>query len=164
MEKLDIAIAILVILGGLSCFGAGFTRSVWGITAISAGVFTASQLWRELAPILQRFIRHAGIAKWVSIVAIVVLVSTAVDVVFERLQRIMSRGVLGWINSVVGAAFGVAASTILIAIALLLLDCYGGGAVKEAIAHSRFAPLLLEIGHRVFDFGKKVIKEQAGGM
>ena len=105
MANLDIAIVVLVGLGSLSCFRAGFTRSVWGIAAMSAGVFAASQLWQELAPILQRFIKHSGVAKWASIVAIAAGVSIVMDMIFERLQKVMSRGILGWLDNIVGGGF-----------------------------------------------------------
>ena len=102
MDKLDIAIIVLVGLGGFSCFRAGFTRSVWGIAAISAGVFTASQLWGELAPILQRLIKHEGIAKWASVALIAAGVSVGIDFLFERFQRVIERGGVGWVNNTVG--------------------------------------------------------------
>lgn len=162
METLDIAILILVGLGGLNCFRAGFTRSVRGIAAVSVGVFAASQLWRELVPILQGVIKHTGIAKWVSIVAIAVGVSAAVDMIFERIQKIMRRGVLGWLDNTVGGAFGVAVSSVLIGLAIMLLDRYGGEWFQEAMAASRFAPTLLDIANQVFDFGKEIIEEQGG--
>ncbi|MCZ6677913.1 MAG: CvpA family protein [Candidatus Poribacteria bacterium] len=164
MGKLDIAIVILIGLGGFSCFRAGFTRSVWGIAAIAAGVFAASYLWRDLSPVVQGFVKHEGLAKWVSIIVIAAGVSVAMDALFERLQKIIDRGVLGWINSGVGAAFGVASSSILIGCLLLALEHYDGDMFQEAIANSRFAPRLLEIGNEVFDFGKEVIKEQADKM
>jgi len=160
MEKIDIAIIILVSLGALSCFRAGFTRSVWGIAAVSAGVFTASQLWSELAPILQRLIKHEGIAKWASIILIAMGVCVLIDFLFERFQRVMDRGVLGWVNNTIGAAFGIVVSTVLIASALIFLNRFGGETLKDAIARSHLAPVFVEIGHKVFDFGKEVIREQ----
>jgi uncharacterized membrane protein required for colicin V production len=164
MDKLDIVIIVLVGLGGFSCFRAGFTRSVWGFVAISAGVFTASQLWGELAPILQRLIKHEGIAKWASVALIAAGVSVGIDFLFERFQRVIERGVLGWINNTIGAVFGVVASSILIGCILLLLNHYGGGTLQETIANARFAPTFVEIGHSVFDFGKEIIKEQVNKM
>ena len=162
METLDIVILVLVGLGGLNCFRVGFTRSVWGITAISVGVFVASQLWRELALILQGVIKHEGVAKWVSVVAIAGGVSVAIDKVFEQIQKIMRRGVLGWLDNIVGGLFGVAISGILIGLALILLNRYGGKAFQEAIVSSRFSPTLLDVAHQVFNFGKEIIEKQAG--
>ena len=164
MAKLDIAIIVLVTLGGVKCFRAGFTRSVWGIAAISAGLFTANQLWQNLAPILQRWIEDEGTAKWVSVIAITLAVSIIIDIVFGRVQEVLDSGVLGWINSLVGGAFGVVVSCVLLAIALTLANRYGGESIQAIINNSRFGPSLLEIGHQIFDFGKEAIKEQADNL
>jgi uncharacterized membrane protein required for colicin V production len=160
MGKLDIAILILIGLGSWGCFHAGFTRSVWGIAAIAAGFFAASQLWRELSPIVGRVIHHEGAAKWTSIIAIAVGVLIAVDLIFDRIQSVMERGVLGWVNNIVGAVFGAVSSGILLGFAFMLLDNYGGQTFQDAIHNSRFAPTLLDCANQVFDFGQEVVREQ----
>ena len=162
METLDIVIVVLVGLGGLNCLRIGFTRSVWGIAAISIGVFVASQLWQELASILQNVIKHEGISKWVSVVAIAAAVSLTADKLFEQIQKIIRRGVLGWLDNIVGGMFGIAASGVLIGLALILLNHHGDEALQDAIAASRFAPTLLDVAHQVFDFGKEIIEKQTG--
>ena len=164
MGKLDIIILILVGLGGWSCFRAGFTRSVWGLAAVSAGLFAASHLWQEVSPLLGRFIAHQSFTKWVSIIAIAVGVSILADMVFDRLQTVMDRGILGWVNSVVGAAFGGASSGILLGFLFLLLSHYGGDGLHNAIDESRFAPRLVELAHQVFDLGKDAVQRQVGRM
>ena len=164
METLDIAIIIIVGLAGLSCLRAGFTRSVWGIAALSAGAFVASQVWRDVTPFLLRFIKQEPLAKWISIIAIVAAVSIVVDMVFNHVQKVVERGVLGWVNHIIGGAFGVVSSAILIGCFLLLLDRFGGEEAKQAIINSRFAPDLLEIARQVFDFGEETIKEHFGPM
>jgi uncharacterized membrane protein required for colicin V production len=79
--------------------------------------------------------------------------------VFSHIQKVVERGVLGWVNHIIGGAFGVVSSAILIGGALLLLDHFGGEEAKQAVANSRFAPDLLEIAKQVFDFGEGAIKE-----
>ena len=164
MAKLDIAIIVLVTLGGVKCFRAGFTRSVWGIAAISAGLFTANQLWGALAPILEHWIEDRGTVKWVSVIVITLVVSIVIDIVFGRVQEVLDTGVLGWINSLVGGAFGVAASCVLLSIAFMLANRYGDESIQTIIKNSRFGPSLLEIGIQIFDFGKEAIKEQADNL
>ena len=164
MGKLDIAIIIIVGLGGLRCLWAGFTRSVWGIVALSAGAFVASQVWRDVTPFLLRFIKQEPLAKWISIIAIVIAVSIVIDMVFSHIQKVVERGVLGWVNRIIGGAFGVVSSAILVGCFLLLLDHFGGEAAKQAVANSRFAPDLLEITKQVFNFGEETIKEHFGPM
>ena len=164
METLDIIIVIIAGVGGLSCLKAGFTRSVWGIAALSAGAFVASQVWQDVTPFLLRFIKQEPLAKWISIIAIVAAVSIVVDMVFGHIQKVVERGVLGWVNHIIGGAFGVVSSAILIGCFLLLLDRFGGEEAKQAVTNSRFAPDLLEMARQVFDFGEETIKEHFGSM
>ena len=161
MEKLDIAIIVVGTLVGLKCFRDGFTRSVWGIAAVSAGGFAASQLWPNLSPFLQRWIQNKEIAKWASIIALIVSVSILIDMMFARVQKVIDRGVLGWINSAVGGAFGIVTSCILLGTILILGNRFGGESIQEAIAESRLGPLLIDIGYQVFDFGRDFIRKQS---
>lgn len=160
MTKLDIGILILVALAGLSCYRAGFTRSAWGIFALGAGFATACQFWTSLASLIQKFIENPIFAKWVSIVALIIVTSIIVDTLFERLQRIIEKGVLGWLNRLLGICFGIASGGLLIAFALILLNTYAGDGFKNEIAHSRFAPQLLDIGNSVWAVSKQHIQKQ----
>lgn len=160
MTKLDIGILILVALAGLSCYRAGFTRSAWGIFALGAGFATACQFWHALATYLQKFIENPTFAKWVSIVVLIVVTSIIVDTLFERIQRIIEKGVLGWLNRLLGLCFGVASGGLLIAFALILLNSYAGDGFKNEIANSRFAPQLLDIGNRVWAVTKQHVEKQ----
>ena len=154
MTKLDIGILILVGLAGVSCYRAGFTRSVWGVFVIGVGFFTACQFWHPFAAFLQKFIANPNWAKWLSIVAIVIAVSILIDLLFERVQRILEKGVLGWANRLLGLCFGVASGGVVIAFALILLNMYGGDGLKKEIENSRFAPQLIDVGHRVWAVSK----------
>ena len=160
MTKLDIGILILVALAGLSCYRAGFTRSAWGIFALGAGFATACQFWPSLARFIQKFIENPTFAKWASIVALIVVTSIIVDTLFERIQRIIEKGVLGWLNRLLGLCLGIASGGLLIAFALILLNTYAGDGFKNEIANSRFAPQLLDIGNRVWAVSKQHVQKQ----
>lgn len=160
MTKLDIAILILIGLAGLSCYRLGFTRSVWGIFSLGAGFWTASYFWQKLAPLFQRIIEEPETAKWVSIVALVVVTAILVDLLFERLRRIFEEGVLGWLNRLLGIGFGIASSVILIAFALMLLKVHGGDAFKTEMEKSRFAPQLVAFGHRVWTASEEQVRRR----
>ena len=160
MAKLDIGILILLALAGLSCYRAGFTRSAWGIFALGAGFATACQFWQSLAILIQKFIENPTFAKWTSIVVIIIVTSIIVDTLFERIQRIIEKGVLGWLNRLLGLCFGIASGGLLIAFALIFLNTYAGDGFRNEIATSRFAPQLLDIGNRVWALGEQHIREQ----
>ena len=160
MTKLDIGILILVGLAGVSCCRAGFTRSVWGVFVIGAGFFVACQFWPQLAAFLQKLIADPTWTKWLSIVAIVLVVSILIDSLFERIQRILEKGVLGWANRLLGLCFGVASGGVVIAFALILLNMYAGDGFKKEIENSRFAPQLIDVGHRVWAVSKDHVQRQ----
>ncbi len=160
MTKLDIGILILVALAGLSCYRAGFTRSAWGIFALGAGFAAACQFWSSLASSLQKFIENPTFAKWVSIVVLIIVTSIIVDTLFERVQRIIEKGVLGWLNRLLGICFGIASGGLLISFALILLNTYAGDGFKTEIANSRFAPQFLDMGNRVWTVSKQHVEKQ----
>lgn len=160
MTKLDIGILILIGLAGISCYRAGFTRSVWGVFVIGVGFFVACQFWHPLAVFLQKFIANPNWTKWLSIAAVVIAVSILIDLLFERVQRILEKGVLGWLNRLLGLCFGIASGGVIIAFALILLNTYGGNGFKDEIAGSRFAPQLIDIGHRVWAVSKDHVQRQ----
>ena len=160
MTKLDIGILILVALAGWSCYRGGFTRVGWGILSLGAGFAIASQFWPSVAAFLQKFIENPTFAKWASIVALIIVTSIIVDTLFERIQRIIEKGVLGWLNRLLGFCFGIASGGLLIAFALILLNTYAGDGFKNEIANSRFAPQLLDIGNRVWAVSKQHVQKQ----
>ena len=160
MTKLDIGILILVGLAGVSCYRAGFTRSVWGIFVIGVGFFIACQFWTQLAVVIQKVVANPDWAKWLSIIVIVLITSILIDSFFERIQRILEKGVLGWVNSLLGLCFGIVSGGLLIAFALILLNTYSSDGFKNEIANSRLAPYLTDIGNRVWAVSTEHVRKQ----
>ena len=159
MTKLDIAILIIVGLAGFSCYKAGFTRSIWGVFAVGAGLVIASQFWQHLAPVIQKIIPNEGIAKWISIIALVIITSIVTDTIFERIHCIFEKGILGWLNSLIGLGIGIASSVLIIALLLTFLNPYMGDFFKDEIDNSLFASYLMEFGEEVWAFGKENVKK-----
>lgn len=159
MTKIDIVILIIVGIAGFSCYKAGFTRSVWGIFALGAGLVVASQLWQHLAIPIQKLISHEEIAKWISVIALVVITSIIIDTVFERIHQIIEKGILGWLNSLLGLAVGVASSVIIIALLLHFINPHRTDLLKDEIDNSIFASRLTQLGENVWAFGKEKVKK-----
>ena len=109
---------------------------------------------------LQKFVKDPTWAKWLSIAALVLATSILVDSLFERIQRILEKGVLGWVNRLLGLCFGIASGGLVIAATLILLNIYGGDGLKNEIANSRFAPQLMDIGNNVWAVGKEHVQKQ----
>lgn len=159
MSKLDIAILILVGIAGFSCYRAGFTRSIWGIFAIGAGLVVASQFWQSLSILIQKVIASESVAKWVSIIVLIVITSIVIDALFERIQRLFEKGILGWLNSVLGLGIGIATSGLIIAVLLCFLNPYMSDFFINEIENSFFAERLMNFGEKVWVFSKENIEK-----
>ena len=159
MTILDIVILIIVGIAGFSCYKAGFTRSVWGIFAIGAGLIVASQLWQFLAIPIQKLIPNENVAKWISVIILIVVTSIVTDTIFERIHQIFEKGILGWLNSLLGLAIGIASSVLIIALLLHFLNPYLSDFFKDEINNSLFASRLMELGDEVWAFGKENVKK-----
>ncbi len=159
MTILDIVILIIVGIAGFSCYKAGFTRSVWGIFAIGAGLIVASQLWQHLAVPIQKLISNEEVAKWISIIILIIIISIVTDIVFERIHQIFEKGILGWLNNLLGLAIGIASSVVIIALILHFLNPYLSDFFKNEIENSLFASRLMELGDEVWAFGKENVKK-----
>ena len=159
MSILDIVILIIVGLAGFSCYKAGFTRSVWGIFAVGAGLVVASQLWQDFAYLIENIIPHEGTAKWISIVALIIITSIITDVVFGRLHQIFEKGILGWLNSLVGLGVGIVSSVLIVSLLLHFLSSHQNDFLSDEIDNSLFASHLIEFGEEVWAFGKENVKK-----
>lgn len=159
MSKLDIAILIIVGIAGFSCYRAGFTRSIWGIFAIGAGLVIASQFWQSLSILVQKVIASESVAKWISIIVLLVITSIVIDTLFERIQRLFEKGILGWLNSVLGLGIGIATSGLIIAVLLSVLNPYMSEFFINEIENSVFTERLMNFGGEVWVFSKENIKK-----
>ena len=120
MNKLDILILIIIGLAGFSCFITGFVRSTLGLIAIGGGIFIAGQLWQYLAPLLNNIVKNETAAKWLSILTIIIFASIIIDLLLVRIQKIAEKGVLGWINNLVGAVCGIIIASLFLGMLLLI--------------------------------------------
>ena len=159
MNKLDILILIIIGLAGFSCFITGFVRSTIGLMAIGVGIFIAGRLWKHLAPLLNNFVKHETAAKWLSILAIIAIASIAIDLLLMKIQKIAEKGVLGWINNLIGASFGILIASLFLGMILLLLTQNGNDFLKNSIDNSRFAkPLVAFAKHTIGMVKKSIVK------
>ncbi len=158
MTKLDIAILILVGLAGVSCYRAGFTQSVWGLFVIGVSLFAASHFGHHLRHLVQKFIADPAWAHWLSVAVVGIIVAIIVNSLFEQVEAILKRGVLGWANDLLGLCFGIASAAVFIGFLLMVLSTYGSDAVKNEIANSQLAPRLTTIGHRVWAVSQQQVQ------
>ena len=159
MTILDIVILIIVGLAGFSCFKAGFTRSIWGVFALGAGLVVASQVWQEVAYYVEKVIPNEDIAKWVSIIALILVVSIVADLIFARIHSIFEKGILGWLNSAIGLGIGIASSLLILSLLLHFFKPQLSEFMSGEIEKSLIAIHLQEFGEEVWAVGKENIRK-----
>jgi uncharacterized membrane protein required for colicin V production len=159
MSKLDILILTIIGLAGFSCFITGFVRSIMGLVAIGGGIFIAGQLWQYLAPHLNNFVKNETASKWLSILAIIVIASIIIDLLLIRIQKIAEKGVLGWINNLIGAVCGIVIASLFLGMLLLLLTQCKNDFLQNSIDNSRFAkPLVTFAQHAIGMVKESIVK------
>jgi uncharacterized membrane protein required for colicin V production len=158
MNKLDILILIVIGFAGFSCFITGFLRSTMGLTAIGGGIFMSVLLWQYLAPPLNNFLKNATAAKWLSILAILIIASITIDLLLMRIQKIAEKGILGWINNLIGAGFGIVIASLFLGLVLLLLTQNGRDFLRNSIDDSRLAKPLITFAQQTIDMVKPIVK------
>ena len=161
MSNVDIVISLVVLSGTWKCWRSGLAKSVWGLMAIFAGVWAASQFWRDIAPNLEPLIGgNPELAKWVSVIGIAATVSIAAAWLLERMQGIFDKGVLGWVNGLAGAVFGMFVGIFLTGGICLLVSSHGSENIKSVIEQSHLAELTMSFARQFLDFGKEAINKQ----
>ncbi len=152
MKALDIGIFILVGLSGWSCYRKGFTRSIRGLLSIFLGILSANRFWHFLVPSIESFIENEWVAKWVNVLIIIIGTSVITRLFLERLSQVVEGGVLGWINSIHGAVFGIAFSCILVGTVLFLINRLSGKTIEDLIGGSVLAPNLMDFSRQFLDY------------
>lgn len=66
---------------------------------------------------------------------------------------------MGWLNSLLGLAVGVASSVLIIALLLHFVNPHRNDFLKDEINNSIFAVHLMELGENVWTFGKENVKK-----
>ena len=148
MSKLDIIIIIIIALAGVRCLMAGFVRSTMGLISLAAGIFIAGRFWPLLSPYLVDVFKSEAWAKWISVAIITIVASSLVVMIIERIRIFAEKGVLGWINNLIGGAFGVIFASLLLGLILTLLVQHGGDSFQNAINNSKFCPTLVDFAKR----------------
>ena len=141
MSWLDIVIVAVLAISAFFGLKAGLIKAVLSLAGMIIGVILAGHLHVPLSEQLT-FIARAEIAKVVAFVIILLGVMIVAAVLARFLKWVTSLMMLGWVNHLGGAAFGLALGSIFCAALLATWVKWLG--VGETIAESIVAPVLLD--------------------
>ena len=155
MSWLDIVIIVAIAITTLIGLKSGIIKAVLSLAGLIVGVILAGRFYVPLSEQLT-FIPQAAVAKAVAFAIILIGVMVIAAVLAGLLKWVASVVMLGWVNRVGGAVFGLVLGAVLCSALLALwVKFLGAGEVitnssLAAILLSRF-PLVLSLLPNEFD-------------
>ena len=141
MSWLDIVLLVVIANPTLLGFRAGIIKAVLSLAGVIVGVILAGRYYVLLSEQLT-FITHAGAAKIVGFAIILIVVMIIAGVAASLLKWAASVVLLGWVNRLGGALFGLVLGAILCGAFLATWINFLG--IGGAIADSALARVLLD--------------------
>ncbi len=141
MNWLDIVIIVVMVIAAFGGLKNGLIKAVLSLAGIIAGVLLAGRFYIPLSEQLA-FIPQAGIAKVVAFAIILIGVMVIAIVLAGLLKWAVSAIMLGWVNHLGGAIFGLILGAIFCGALLAIWIKFMG--VKSVIVESAMANMLLD--------------------
>ena len=141
MSWLDIVLLVVIAIPTLLGFRAGIIKAVLSLAGVIVGVILAGRYYVLLSEQLT-FITHAGAAKIVAFAIILIVVMIIAGVAASLLKWAASVVLLGWVNRLGGALFGLVLGAILCGAFLATWINFLG--IGGAITDSALARVLLD--------------------
>jgi len=137
MNWLDIIIAIVLVVSMIMGFANGLIKSLMTLAGLVVGIFLAGRFYENLAGAMG-FISNENAAKIVAFIIIFAVVMIIAAIASMLLTKLVSAILLGWINRLGGAAFGLILGAIFIAAILAIWAKYAGNSLIEGSALASF--------------------------
>ena len=148
MTVLDYFVLLVVIASVASGAIKGIIRVTFSVAFTLAGLVAAAQLYPYAASLLRIFVA-AWLADLLGFVVLFVLVLVAGGVVSRWLRVGLKRARLGWVDHLLGGAFGLLRGWLICSIIYLALTAFP--AKPEAVQQATFGPALLD-GTRIIAY------------
>ena len=141
MNWLDIAIIVVIAIATLIGLRAGVIKIVLSLAGLIVGIILAGRYYEVLAEQLS-FIPQANAAKIVAFAIILIGVMIVAGVLAALLKWAASVTMLGWVNRLGGAVFGLVMGAIFCGVLLAIWVKFLG--VAAVIGESNLAPVLVD--------------------
>lgn len=149
MNWLDYTFLIVVIVYAIHGFARGFSRLVVGLVATVAGLLVACWTYGVAASYLLPYVSSKSVANVLGFLIIFMVIQVLGAIIGKILQKIFKATGLGWLDRLLGLAFGSLKAVVLGIILILILTAFPMKAVPESVAHSRIAPYLIDAAQAV---------------
>jgi membrane protein required for colicin V production len=106
LNWVDIVIIVYLVISLVSGIAQGLIRSVLSLVGLILGIVLASNFYQQLGGVFS-FISNRNIADIIAFILILVAVMVIAGIIGNVLRSILKALMLGWIDRIGGAVFGV---------------------------------------------------------
>jgi membrane protein required for colicin V production len=146
MNWLDAIILIAIIGFTVAAFRAGLIREVVTLVAVVVGVLIAGHYYDDLADDVLLFIKNDKAAKVIAFLSLFGSVALMGQLAAVLMKKTVSILLLGWLDHLAGAAFGLLKGLVLVELFLMFFATFPYLGLDDAIDGSGIAPLFLDNG------------------
>jgi membrane protein required for colicin V production len=168
MAPIDWVIAAILLLSVLGAAKNGFFIEAFSLAGVILGLLIASWNFQKLMPWIVPLIHNPAIAEALAFLAVALVVMVLASLVGRLLRWSVQSIGLGWLDRLIGAAFGFLKGCVLVTLGVIAIAAFLPH--NRWLDHSEFAPYFLsaahttsavtpaELGGRIRD-GVRVIRE-----
>jgi len=146
---LDIFLCFLVLGFVIEGFARGFSRAIVGLIALIAGLIIAAWTYGIPASFLLPYVSSKSVAQVLGFLFIFVLILVLGGIIGKLLQKLFKWTGLGWLDRLLGGAFGAINAALFGIVMVLVLTAFPLKPIPQAIARSRVAPYLIDAAHAI---------------
>ena len=144
MGWLDIVIIVVLMITALIGFKRGFTKTVLPLVGIILGLFLAGRFCAPMAGWLSSWLESPNQSTIVAFAVIFILVTVVALALSSLMNRLLRLMLLGWVDRLGGAVFGLAIGGLIPAILLAVLTSSHFFSVEDTVRDSSVAAFLLD--------------------
>jgi membrane protein required for colicin V production len=143
LNKLDILIVILLLVGAFSGYKNGFLMGLISLAAIILGIFGGFKLMGEGMEFLHNnFNADQTILPYLSFILIFIVIVVVVNLVGRTIKATIDRTFLGRLDAAMGAFLGIIKTIFLLSVILWILDSLKISPGPEWTADSNLFPFV----------------------
>lgn len=156
LDYLLVAVVASSVLAGLM---KGFARSVVGLAAVVIGLLCGLWFYGVAGAFFYEFLSSRRLAHLMGFLIILFGVVLAGMLVGAVLARLLKWAQLGWLDRLMGGAFGLVRGVLVAAAIVLAITAFAPKPPPRSVAGSRLAPYMLETGRLIVSAAPYEVRE-----
>jgi membrane protein required for colicin V production len=156
---LDFAFLLFLVIFAFQGLAEGFSRLIVGLVATIAGLLIASWCYDVPAAWLLPYVSSRAVANVLGFVVVFVLIQLLGGLIGLALSKIFKWTGLGWLDRLLGFAFGALKAVVVGIVLVLILTAFPIKPVPDSVARSQIAPYLIDAAHALTYLAPRELRE-----